>query len=171
MPDNGAQMYTFQLDSEAAEKVNDGHYKVSLSPSLQLPLLAEPQAMVRSVVFSNSFANVQSKLYQNATIDVEWHPNASASGTDPVGSSVTATATLTIPDGYYTLEALQLELARQVFATQMSDYVPSRGANNNGPILSPTNQNDLNRLWHYFQGCARTVWRPDRLPDRLNKAT
>jgi hypothetical protein len=84
---------------------------------------------------------------------------------------VTATATLTIPDGYYTLEALQLELARQVFATQMSDYVPSRGANNNGPILSPTNQNDLNRLWHYFQGCARTVWRPDRLPDRLNKAT
>ena len=28
---------------------------------------------VRSVVFSNSFANVQSKLYQNATVDVEWH--------------------------------------------------------------------------------------------------
>ena len=64
MPDNGAQMYTFQLDSEAAEKVNDGHYKVTLTPSLELPLLAQPQAMVRSVVFSNSFANVQSTLYR-----------------------------------------------------------------------------------------------------------
>ena len=41
MPDNGAQMYTFQLDSEAADKVNDGHYKVTLSPPLELPLLAE----------------------------------------------------------------------------------------------------------------------------------
>ena len=30
-----------------------------------------------------------------------------------VPPSVVATATLTIPDGYYTLEALQLELARQ----------------------------------------------------------
>ena len=43
MPDNGAQMYTFQLDSEAADKVNDGHYKITLSPPLELPLLAEPQ--------------------------------------------------------------------------------------------------------------------------------
>ena len=72
MPGNGAQMYTFQLDSEAAEKVNDGHYRVTLSPSLELPILSEPQAMVRSVVFSNSFANVQSKLYQNAKLDLEW---------------------------------------------------------------------------------------------------
>ena len=52
MPSNGDQMYTFQLDSEAAERVNDGHYKVVLNPQLELPLLAEPQAMVRSVVFS-----------------------------------------------------------------------------------------------------------------------
>ena len=28
MPSNGDQMYTFQLDSEAAERVDDGHYKV-----------------------------------------------------------------------------------------------------------------------------------------------
>jgi hypothetical protein len=48
-------MFTFQLDSEAAQKVNNGHYKVPLSPPLELPLLAEPQAMVRSVVFCNSF--------------------------------------------------------------------------------------------------------------------
>jgi hypothetical protein len=158
MPDNGAQMYTFQLDSEAAEKVNDGHYKVSLSPSLQLPLLAEPQAMVRSVVFSNSFANVQSRLYQNATVDVEWHPDASASGSDPVGSSVTATATLTIPNGYYTLEALQLELARQVFATQMSDYKPDQAT----PIVDPTTHEDMNRLWHYMN---KYVTRPPKATD------
>jgi hypothetical protein len=55
MPGNGAQMFTFQLDSEAAQKVNNGHYKVPLSSPLELPLLAEPQAMVRSVVFCNSF--------------------------------------------------------------------------------------------------------------------
>lgn len=146
MPDNGAQMYTFQLDSEAAEKVNDGHYKVTLTPSLELPLLAQPQAMVRSVVFSNSFANVQSTLYRNATVDVEWHPDPSASGTNPPGSSVVATATLTIPDGYYTLEALQLELARQVFATQMDDYVPAQ----NPPIVGPHTKQDMNRLWHYY---------------------
>ena len=41
MPSNGDQMYTFQLDSEAAERVNDGHYKVVLNPQLELPLLAE----------------------------------------------------------------------------------------------------------------------------------
>ena len=32
MPANGAQMYTFQLDSEAAEKVNNGHHMVTLNP-------------------------------------------------------------------------------------------------------------------------------------------
>eukprot|EP01043_Picozoa_sp_COSAG02_P038389 COSAG02_NODE_2955_length_7670_cov_23.923656_6_plen_549_part_00 len=137
MPGNGAQMYTFQLDSEAAQKVNNGHYKVPLSPPLELPLLAEPQAMVRSVVFCNSFANVHKQLYGNATVNLEWHP-------DPT-SPATATATLTIPDGYYTMEALQLELAKQVYATQSSTYVPDQTT----PVLSD-NKLNMNILWNYM---------------------
>jgi hypothetical protein len=146
MPSNRDQMYTFQLDSEAAERVNDGHYKVVLNPQLELPLLAEPQAMVRSVVFSNTAANVQKKLYNNASVELEWHPDVTASGANPPGSDTTATCTLEIPNGYYDLPMLQLELARQMYRTAQSSYVPETTP---AVIDSVTKQN-MRCLWHYY---------------------
>ena len=45
----GAKSHTIQIDSATAEKVNDEHYKLSLSPSIDVPYLAKPRAQLESL--------------------------------------------------------------------------------------------------------------------------
>ena len=113
---SAAQMFTLQLDSAAAQDLGNGQYRTALYPPLKVPYMAKPTAMVRDVTFTNSMLNVDSRLYKNDVVRLAWVA-------DPAKPTEISTAELTIPSGNYNLPALEIELARQAYATAGAAYV------------------------------------------------
>ena len=115
-----AQTFTLQLSSAAAATMGSGHYKQILQPGIKVPYLARPWAALESMAFSNSFCNVDVALYNNNKVVLSYTP-------DPAEPAVTVT--LSVPDGNYSIESLELELARQAYATAQTGYIdPNPGS-------------------------------------------
>ena len=119
---SAAQMFTLQLDSAAAQDLGNGQYRTALYPPLKVPYMAKPTAMVRDVTFTNSMLNVDSRLYKNDVVRLAWVA-------DPSKPTEISTAELTIPSGNYNLPALEIELARQAYATAGAAYANPNTAN------------------------------------------
>ena len=118
---SAAQMFTLQLDSAAAQDLGNGQYRTALYPPLKVPYMAKPTAMVRDVTFTNSMLNVDNRLYKNDVVKLAWVA-------DPTKPAEISTAELVIPSGNYNLPALEIELARQAYATAGAAYAnPNTG--------------------------------------------
>ena len=104
-----AQTFTLQLTSSAADPVGQGHYSKTLVPPIKVPYLARPFAALEGIAFSNSFTNVDAALYDNNKVVLQWNKSQA----DAIQKVTPYEETLTIPDGHYTVESLELEIARQ----------------------------------------------------------
>ena len=104
-----AQTFTLQLTSSAADPVGQGHYSKTLVPPIKVPYLARPFAALEGIAFSNSFTNVDAALYDNNKVVLQWNKSQA----DAIQKVTPYEETLIIPDGHYTVESLELEIARQ----------------------------------------------------------
>ncbi len=125
----GAQAYTFQLSSKAAEKTggNVEQYRLQLEPGINVPFTAQCRCQLEQLAFAMTITNVDAALYNNNKIVFEWDPFISdRSDSDSynvntlrysqgVGAGSPKRFELTVPDGTYSLEDLENFVARELY--------------------------------------------------------
>ena len=125
-----AQTFTLQLSSSAADPVGQGHFSKTLVPPIKVPYLARPFAALEGIAFSNSFTNVDAALYGNNKVVLQWNKNQA----DAIQKVAPYEVELIIPDGHYTVESLELEIARQAFKTASTTYIDGWQAKHPGQL-------------------------------------
>lgn len=106
----GAKSHTIQIDSATAEKVNDEHYKLSLSPSIDVPYLAKPRAQLESLAFTNSFGNLDGTDLKNNILKLGWYSHAVGDATPPKWQ----TTDVTLDSGQYDIAMLEQSIAKKI---------------------------------------------------------
>ena len=81
----GAQAYTFQLSSKAAEKTggNVEQYRLQLEPGINVPFTAQCRCQLEQLAFAMTITNVDATLYNNNKIVFEWDPYISDLSSSP----------------------------------------------------------------------------------------
>eukprot|EP01043_Picozoa_sp_COSAG02_P033623 COSAG02_NODE_2303_length_9183_cov_6.229369_8_plen_515_part_01 len=150
-----SQSFTVQLNSATAEKTSasEERFQINLTPAVDVPYMAQPRAQLESIAFSNSFVNIAEHLgnnriafqlaYAQTTQDANLHYNLDAELSDKRYE-------LVLPDGHYDATELELELAKQAYAThKASDKIVSGHATYDPPsAITPTTSlwSDMNIL-------------------------
>ena len=146
MSTSGAS-FLIELSSATATKMGaprEARYRLRLTPGIDIPYLAEPRAQLEALTFANSFSNVDSVFYDNATIKVTWNPYVYKTG----GASVTEparhqkSADVTLPPGHYTVPFLQYKAAEMLYAdrtlTELGAVTSGSEKSAATPYISPT---------------------------------
>ena len=131
----GAQAYTFQLSSKAAEKTggNVEQYRLQLEPGINVPFTAQCRCQLEQLAFAMTITNVDATLYNNNKIVFEWDPYISDLSSSPdidtmrysqgAGAGKPKRYELTVPDGTYSLADLEVFISRELYQkTNMIDY-------------------------------------------------
>ena len=63
---------TIQFNSSKSQKLSDSHFRMDLSPPIQIPTNATPTCQLTNFSFTHSTTNVDEKLYNNNVIKVSW---------------------------------------------------------------------------------------------------
>jgi hypothetical protein len=129
----GAANFTIQLNSATAKKGTGEHYVMPLDPPINVPYLAKPRAQLESLSFSNSFSNVDASTLNNNTVKLAWYSNEGS----------LQTANITIDDGYYDLQHLEIALAKklrhtELWATMNTYCAANAGYNETDPSTAST---------------------------------
>jgi hypothetical protein len=98
----------FHVSSEAADDKGSGVFQVKLTPELQIGHTAHPTVYLNNLSFTNTFANIDKGMYDNA--DLELAVAGRAAGVD---SSVTVT--ITLDKGNYSLAELEAAIADKLY--------------------------------------------------------
>ena len=121
----GAKSFTFQLSSKHAEKTGSGveQFRLALEPGISVPFTAQPRCALEQLAFTQTVTNVDAALYGNNTIVFEWDPFYTLRA--PGGGTLRRYSTehggkskryeMTIPDGTYSLQDLELFIARELY--------------------------------------------------------
>ena len=150
-----SQSFTVQLNSATAEKTSasEERFQINLTPGIDVPYMAQPRAQLESIAFSNSFVNIAERLgnnriafqlaYAQTSLDANGHYELDAELSDKRYE-------LVVPDGHYDATGLELELAKQAYAThKASDNIVSGHATYQAPsTITPTTSlwSDMNIL-------------------------
>ena len=96
----------FHVSSTAATKKAGERYEVRLDPPLDIGHTAHPTVYLNNLSFTNTFANVDKDLYDNADVRLQVLQ----------GSSLTVTpATITLDKGLYTLPELEAAIMDKLY--------------------------------------------------------
>jgi hypothetical protein len=57
---SAAKNHTIQINSSQCDKMSGEHYRMRLTPPIEVPYLAEPRVMLEQLAFTNAFVNVDS---------------------------------------------------------------------------------------------------------------
>ena len=150
-----SQSFTVQLNSATAEKTSasEERFQINLTPAVDVPYMAQPRAQLESIAFSNSFVNIAERLgnnriafqlaYTQTIKDANLHYNLDAETSDKRYE-------LVIPDGHYDAAGLELELAKQAYATHKANDKLDQGHATYDPpsAITPTTSlwSDMNIL-------------------------
>ena len=115
--------YTINLDTSAhaVEQTAPGNYRIpTLSPTINVPYAAVPTVMLTQASFTNTLTTISRSLYNNNIVDLQW--KAFSGEFSDTSLFATYYERLELSDGYYNPVALEIELAKQAYATNKQSY-------------------------------------------------
>eukprot|EP01043_Picozoa_sp_COSAG02_P015555 COSAG02_NODE_665_length_18739_cov_9.192918_7_plen_503_part_00 len=114
----GAASITLQLNSSTATATSEGSYRLDLEPPISVPYLAAPRAALTDMAFVNTGLNVSEKFSNNkVTIQLSYISSDTHGGQHQTVASLSRNKeySITIPDGHYSVDSLETEIARQMY--------------------------------------------------------
>ena len=115
---SAAKNFTIQINSSQCDKLSGEHYRMRLTPPIEVPYLAEPRVMLEQLAFTNAFVNVDSSRLQNNVLRLKWR-SYKVGDTSPAWY----TEELHLDDGFYGLDGLEYAIAKLI--RQSSASAPS----------------------------------------------
>ena len=115
--------YTINLDTSAlaVEQTAPGNYRIpTLRPTINVPYAAVPTVMLTQASFTNTLTTISRSLYSNNIVDLQW--KAFSGEFSDTSLFATYYERLELSDGYYNSVALEIELAKQAYATNKQSY-------------------------------------------------
>ena len=100
----------FHVSSEAADDKGSGVFQVKLTPELQIGHTAHPTVYLNNLSFTNTFANIDKDLYDNAELHLQVYQAASPGATMTLQS-----APITLDTGNYSLSELEEAIAKKLY--------------------------------------------------------
>jgi hypothetical protein len=97
----------FHVSSEAADDKGSGVFQVKLTPELQVGHTAHPTVYLNNLSFTNTFANIDKALYDNADLQLQIFQ-----GSDPTPTQVS----IALDAGNYSLSELEVAIAEKLYA-------------------------------------------------------
>ena len=140
----GAANFTIQLNSATAKKGTGEHYVMPLDPPINVPYLAKPRAQLESLSFSNSFSNVDASTLNNNAVKLAWYSNEGS----------LQTTDITIDDGFYDLQHLEIALAKKLRNTELWTAMNTYCAANAG--YNETDPNTASTIYFDCKGVIVT---------------
>ena len=102
----------FHVSSQAARNKGNNRFEIPLDPPLDIGHTAHPTVYLNNLSFTNTFANVDKALYDNADLVVKLHRTLGS------GSPLT----ISIPTGNYTLSQLEVAINTQLYSVESGSY-------------------------------------------------
>ena len=99
----------FHVSSQAATDKGGGRFEIPLNPPLEIGHTAHPTVYLNNLSFTNTFANIDKDLYDNADLHLQVYQAASPGATMTLQS-----APITLDTGNYSLSELEAKAEERV---------------------------------------------------------